>query len=120
MDMVQLTADFQAAKQVLVDSSGLAKDTLHVYFGLALFVAVRLVWRRRFGWLIAWGVTLMMALGVEWFDMRAEALRSDIQPDAAHWHDVWNTMFWPTVLALVGRWLEPTGPASADLPDERA
>lgn len=115
MDMLQLSADYQAVKFSLAESTGLAKDALHVYFGLALFLAVRLVWRRRGGWLLAWLAVLVMAVGGEWLDLRGEALAGALQPDSAHWHDVWNTMFWPTVLALVGRWLQPTPRASEPL-----
>ena len=124
MDMAQMSADYQAVKFGLLESTGLAKDALHVYFGLALFLAVRLVWRRRGGWLLAWLAVLVMAVGGEWIDMRGEALVGVLQPDNAHWHDIWNTMFWPTVLALVGRWLQPAPPAPPPVPetsaDERA
>lgn len=120
MDMLQLSADYQAVKFSLVESTGLAKDALHVYFGLALFLAVRLVWRRRGGWLLAWLAVLVMAVGGEWLDLRGEALAGALQPDSAHWHDVWNTMFWPTVLALVGRWLQPAPRPTEALSDERA
>lgn len=118
--MLQLSADFQAVKLVLVEGSGLAKDALHVHFGLAVFVAARLVWRWRYGWAVAWLAALMVTLGGEWLDLRGEALAGALQPDSAHWHDVWNTMFWPTVLALFGRWLQPTRPAAKPLADERA
>lgn len=120
MDMIQISADYQAVKLMLVDGSGLAKDALHVHFGLAVFVAARLVWRWRYGWAVAWLAALAVAVGGEWIDMRGEALSGALQPDSAHWHDIWNTMFWPTVLALVGRWLQPTRPAAKPLIDERA
>ncbi|NJS15677.1 MAG: hypothetical protein HC788_15120 [Sphingopyxis sp.] len=107
MDIVQMSADYQATKLLLVQGSGLAKDALHIYFGLALFLFVRLVWRWRFGWLMAWLAVLVLAVGGEWLDLRGEGLAGAIQPDSAHWHDIWNTMFWPTVLALIGRWLHP-------------
>jgi len=114
MDVVQMSADFQATKLLVVASSGLAKDALHVYLGLALFLAVRLVWRWRFGWLLAWLAVLAMALGGEWLDLLGEELVGVLQPDRAHWHDIWNTMFWPTVLALVGRWLHPAAKATTE------
>lgn len=121
MDMLQISADFQATKLAVLDATGLGKDALHIYFGLALFIAVRLLWRRRFGWLLAWIAVLAMALMVEWLDLKGEALGGALQPDSAHWHDIWNTMLWPTVLALVGRWLEPKPkPASEPLTDEGA
>lgn len=121
VDMAQMSADYQAVKFGLLESTGLAKDALHIYFGLALFLVVRLVWRRRGGWLLAWLAVLVVAVGGEWLDLRGEALIGALQPDSAHWHDIWNTMFWPTVLALVGRWLQPTpAPAPAESADERA
>ena len=107
MTLTLLAALFEEHKLSIVASVGLGKDALHIYFGLALFLAVRLVWRRRGGGLIAWVAVLVMACGGEWLDLQAEISRSAIQPDAAHWHDIWNTMFWPTVLLIVGRWLQP-------------
>jgi hypothetical protein len=102
----------------VIDATGLDKDALHIYFGLALFLTVRLVWRWRGGWLVAWLAVLAMACGGEWLDMTAEVGRSAIQPDTAHWHDIWNTMFWPTILLLVGRWLQPKAKSpGADAPE---
>ena len=122
MTLTLLAALFEEHKLSIVSSVGLGKDALHIYFGLALFLVVRLVWRRRGGGLIAWGAVLVMACGGEWLDVQAEIGRSAIQPDAAHWHDIWNTMFWPTMLLIVGRWLEPRAdaPAQAVISGENA
>ena len=65
---------------------------------------------------LPWLAVLVMACGGEWLDLTAEYSHSAIQPDAAHWHDIWNTTFWPTVLLIVGRWLQP----SAETPAEPA
>lgn len=107
MTLIEIASLFEARKVSVIDATGLDKDALHIYFGLAVFLAVRLVWRWRGGWVAAWLVVLAMACGGELLDVTAELGRSAIQPDAAHWHDIWNTMFWPTVLLLVGRWLQP-------------
>jgi hypothetical protein len=107
MTLIEIASLFEERKLSVIEASGLGKDALHIYFGLALFLAVRLAWRRRGGWLVAWLAVLAMACGGEWLDLTAEHSRSTIQPDAAHWHDIWNTLFWPTVLLLVGRWLQP-------------
>ncbi len=107
MTLIEIASLFEERKLSIIEASGLGKDALHVYFGLALFLAVRLVWRWRGGWFVAWLAVLAMACGGEWLDLTAEHGRSTIQPDAAHWHDIWNTIFWPTVLLLVGRWLQP-------------
>jgi hypothetical protein len=123
MNFADYAAGFQATKLALLDATGLAKDALHIYFGLALFLAVRLLWRWRWGWVAAWVAVLALAMGVEWLDLRAEDAKGALQPDQAHWHDVWNTMFWPTILALVGRWLQPRPAAvmpEPDLTDESA
>jgi hypothetical protein len=116
MTLIEFAALFTERKAWLVTSTDLSKDALHIYFGLALFVAVRLVWRWRGGWLVAWLAVLAMASGGEWLDMSLEASQSALQPDAAHWHDIWNTMFWPTILLLIGRWLQP----EAKRPDDDA
>ncbi|MFN7028523.1 MAG: hypothetical protein ACK4PC_04080 [Sphingopyxis sp.] len=118
MTLIEIASLFEDRKASLVELSGLDKDALHIYFGLALFLLIRLMWRWRGGWVIAWLAVVAMAIGGEWLDMTREHSRSTIQPDAAHWHDIWNTIFWPTVLMLVGRWLQPKAKSSADEPAE--
>jgi hypothetical protein len=116
--------DFQQFKLDVIATTGLAKDALHIYAGLAIFLAVRLFWRWRGGWLVAWLCVLAVACGVEYVDMLNEHARDDMQPDASHWHDIWNTMFWPTVLVLVGPRLQPkpkpADAASSDFADKAA
>ena len=120
MTLTELASLFEERKSWLVTASDLGKDALHIYFGLALFMLVRLAWRWRGGWVAAWLAVLVMACGGEWLDMTAEFSNAAIQPDAAHWHDIWNTMFWPTVLLLVGRWLQPVAQPRADVSGEDA
>lgn len=115
MTLIEIASLFEARKGSVIDATGLDKDALHIYFGLAVFLAVRLVWRWRGGWVVAWLVALAMACGGEWLDLTAEHSNSAIQPDAAHWHDIWNTMFWPTVLLFIGRWLQPRSKVAADM-----
>jgi hypothetical protein len=113
--------DLQILKLQLLEATGLGRDALHVYAGMAVFIAVRLLWRWRGGWVLAWLAALAMAMGIEWMDIKAEGQAGTLQPDPAHWHDVWNTMVWPTVLLLIGRWLhprpKPKPEASGDLAD---
>jgi hypothetical protein len=118
MTLIEIASLFGERKASLVELSGLDKDALHIYFGLTLFLLIRLVWRWRGGWIVAWLAVLAMAVGGEWLDMTREMGDSMLQPDAAHWHDIWNTMFWPTVLLLVGRWLQPRAREAAVTMDE--
>ncbi len=97
--------DVQLWKTIAVATSGLAKDALHVHVGLLIFFAVRMLWRGRGGTLAAWLVVLAVTLGGEWVDRLGEAARQVEVPMAAHIKDIWNTMLWPTLLALVWRWL---------------
>lgn len=107
-----LAAQFELAKHWLIDGSGLAKDALHIHIGMLLFIVTLLLWRGRGRWLAAWAVALLAAVGGEGLDIIAERGRSTIQPDTAHWHDIWNTMLWPTVLLAISRWL-PAAPRPA-------
>jgi hypothetical protein len=99
--------NLQLFKQYMIDATSLGKDALHVYAGLILFIGVRLVWRRRGGWVLGWLLALAVALTVEWLDMRAEFLEANLRPDAEHWKDILNTMFWPSVLLILGPHLQP-------------
>jgi hypothetical protein len=119
MTLIEIASLFEARKGSVIDATGLDKDALHIYFGLAVFLAVRLLWRWRGGWVVAWLLVLAMACGGEWLDLTAEHSNSAIQPDAAHWHDIWNTMFWPTVLLFVGRWLQPRSQVPVDMAPAR-
>lgn len=120
--MYELAMEFQLLKIWLHNETGLARDALHVHIGLAAFILVRLLWRGRGGWLAAWLVALAGTLLGEWLDLRSANLTAPLRPGADHWHDIWNTMLWPSLLLLVGRWLEPrsrqqaepTPPAAAD------
>jgi hypothetical protein len=114
MTLIEIASLFEARKVSVIDATGLDKDALHIYFGLTLFLTVRLLWRWRGGWFAAWLAVLAMACGGEWLDLTAEYSNSAIQPDAAHWHDIWNTMFWPTMLLFIGRWLQPRIKAPVD------
>ncbi|WP_439569336.1 hypothetical protein [Sphingopyxis sp.] len=118
MTLIEIASLFEERKLSIIEASGLGKDALHIYFGLALFLLVRLMWRWRGGWVVAWLAVVAMAFGGEWLDMTREMGRSTMQPDAAHWHDIWNTIFWPTVLLLVGRWLQPRAKHAAVMVSE--
>lgn len=102
--MVETSAAYQQLKLWLIDGTGLSKDALHIYAGLAVFLIVRSLWLWRRPRIAAWIATLAVALIAEWIDVQGEALRGRLAPDAAHWHDIWNTMFWPTILLLIDGW----------------
>jgi hypothetical protein len=94
----------QKAKLYLVTHLHLAKDALHIYVALALLFgsAALLRWPLRSG--RPWLLVLLAALLGEAWDLRdsiAYGTRVDL---AANWKDLWNTMFWPTVITALARW----------------
>lgn len=121
---------FQQLKLDIIETTGLAKDAMHVHIGLLAFVLVRLLWRWRGGWAVAWLVALAVAGTGEWLDYRGNQGANINPDDRGHWHDLWNTMLWPTILLFIGRWLHPrptqrsvapiTDDVSADIGDSAA
>lgn len=93
----------QSAKLWLMDLTGLSKDALHVYVGLSVFLGVASLFRLPLrDWRPLAAVFLAAVAGEIW-DL-LERLRPDQEPLwAASWHDLWNTMFWPTMLFVLAR-----------------
>ncbi len=93
----------QSVKLWLVDHVGLAKDALHIYVALTLFFGSAAL----FGWRVSswkpWTVVLIAALAGEVFDIR-DSLNYHTPLDLwASWHDIWNTLFWPSIIAILAR-----------------
>lgn len=103
----------QTVKWWLVSHLDLAKDALHIYVGLILFLGSALVFRWPLRSWKPWLVVLAVAMAGEIWDLRdSEAYRTRIDL-WGNWKDIWNTMFWPTVLMVLARTTALFG-ASAD------
>jgi hypothetical protein len=93
----------QEAKLWLMGGTGLARDALHFHIGLLIYLgsALALRWPLRSWrpWLVALAVTLA---GESW-DMRDRAAMGRGIAPAGHWHDIWNTMLWPSAMLLLAR-----------------
>ncbi len=97
---------FQELKTLIVDHVGLAKDALHVYVALIVFLVVCRLFRWPASSWKPWLVVLAVAILGEALDLRhtlsmGYAVRFDY-----HWTDLWNTMLVPTVLVLVARYTD--------------
>ncbi len=97
------TSAFQQAKLDLVTLLGLSKDALHIYVGLTVFLLATLVSRKRLGSPIPWLLVLAVAVVGEAWDLYDDLRTIGHWRWRASWHDVWNTLFWPTVLLVIGR-----------------
>lgn len=109
---------FQQMKIFLVHSSDLAKDALHIYVALALFLGSCLL----FGWKgrqwKPWLVVLLAALAGEAWDIRDTLANGSSLRIGANWKDIWNTMLAPTVLMLATRYTDVFKPAPPTVGDE--
>ncbi|GAA4643640.1 hypothetical protein GCM10023115_16000 [Pontixanthobacter gangjinensis] len=93
--------DFKIA---IVDFTGLAKDALHIYVALGVFIAACLIFRWR---ALEWKpVLLVLAVAIcgEIFDMRHNALRENDPFVLASLHDVWNTLLVPLIIFAAARY----------------
>jgi uncharacterized membrane protein YqgA involved in biofilm formation len=94
----------QTAKLHLVALTGLSKDALHIYVGLAVWLIAAMLFRKSVKTLVPLLAVLAVAAIGEAFDAW------DDFSSLGHWrvqasvHDVLNTMFWPTILCLLVRY----------------
>lgn len=95
---------FQDSKIWLMETTGLARDALHVYVGLAIFFGIAALFRlplRDIRPLVA--VILVAAIGEAW-DIYTTGQIGSPQVYAGNWHDLWNSAFWPLVIFALARW----------------
>ena len=94
---------FQSAKLFLMDVSNLGKDALHVYVGLAVMLLVAIVLRRSLAdWRPLAAVALAAVAGELW-DLIDTISHGGRPAVSLNGKDVWNTLFWPTILFLLAR-----------------
>lgn len=95
---------FQETKIFLVELLGLSKDALHIYTGLVVFFGTALLFRLSLHDLRALSAVLLVALIGEAWDIYDTQAIDAPQVYAGNWHDIWNTMMWPTVILLLARY----------------
>jgi hypothetical protein len=124
-DRLQLLAEHWVSYKIwLIETVGLTNDAMHIHGSLLILCLSALVLRRRPDSPWCWLIVLIAELFNEYADLRGAAA-GEATIDAAL-HDVYNTMFWPTVLLILGRALfpreqaTPVSPAaiSSDLPHQ--
>ncbi|HWU95012.1 MAG TPA: hypothetical protein VN029_05400 [Sphingomonas sp.] len=93
----------QSAKFWLIQHVGLAKDALHIYVGLTLFLGAALAFRWPLRSWKPWLVALAAALLGEAWDLRDNLVHHIPVRLWGNWHDIWNTMFWPSMLLILAR-----------------
>jgi hypothetical protein len=95
---------FQAAKLEMVRLTSLPRDALHIYVGMAVFLAVALIFRRSLRDPRPIAAVLLVAIAGEIWDL-IDRSRTGFPPAWSNsWHDLWNTMLWPAVIFLLARY----------------
>ncbi|NMM26732.1 MAG: hypothetical protein HHJ12_05430 [Glaciimonas sp.] len=97
------TSAVQSIKLAIVAATGLSKDALHIYVGLAGFLAMAAVLRKPLRSIVPWLVVVAIAVAGEMFDMRDDVASLGYWRWGASLHDILNTVFWPTVLLLLAK-----------------
>ena len=105
-DRLQLLAEHWVSYKIwLIETVGLTNDAMHVHGALLILCGSALVLRRRPDSLWCWLIVFVAQLFNEYADLRGAA-PGEATMDAAL-HDIYNTMFWPTVILILGRFLFP-------------
>ena len=111
-------------KSQIVEFVGLTNDAMHVHGSFLILFVAAIVLRRRPDSIWCWLVVLAAELFNEYADLRGAApgeatIKAGI-------HDLYNTMLWPTIMVILGRFLFPPRrkemlpdvTASSDLADQ--
>ncbi len=92
-------------KTRLVDFVGLTNDAMHIHGSILILFVSAIVLRRRPDSIWCWLIVFVAELFNEYADLKGLA-PGEATIDAAI-HDLYNTMFWPTIILLLGRLLFP-------------
>jgi hypothetical protein len=97
-------SDFQRAKIFFIHLTGLPRDALHIYVGLAVMLGVALLSGRSLRDPRPIAAVLLVALAGEIWDLLDTSRAGKALVFGKSWHDLWNTLFWPAVLFLLARY----------------
>jgi cell shape-determining protein MreD len=93
----------QSGKLVLMEITNLGKDALHIYVGMGVMLLVAIAFKRSLSdWRPLAAVALASVAGEIW-DVIDTLTHGGRPRWNANWKDIWNTLFWPTVLFLLAR-----------------
>ena len=94
---------FQSSKIFLSEVTSLGKDALHIYVGLGVMLLVAVALKKPLSdWRPIVAVAFASVAGEVW-DVIDTFSHGGTPKWNANWKDVWNTMFWPTILFGLAR-----------------
>jgi hypothetical protein len=92
-------------KQSVVDVVGVSNDAMHIHGSLLLLFGSALLLRRRPDNILSWLFVFGLELFNEYADLHGQTAGED--SIKAGLHDIYNTMFWPTLILLFGWYFFP-------------
>jgi hypothetical protein len=104
-NLQQLAELWISYKIQMVGFVGLTNDAMHVHGSLLILFVSAIILRRRPDSIWCWLIVLVAELFNEYADLKGLA-PGEASMDASI-HDLYNTMFWPTLILLLGRFLFP-------------
>jgi hypothetical protein len=94
---------FQSFKLFVLEASNLSKDALHVYVGLIVMLLVVILFKKSLSdWRPLAAVAVASIAGEIW-DIIDTFSHGGSPSWNANWKDIWNTLFWPTILFGLAR-----------------
>lgn len=96
--------DYTGLKDLIEHYSGLERDALHIHLALLIYILVAVLFRRSRHSLVPWLAVFGVALANEAHDLWLDQSGGPAWMMGESLKDLWNTMMWPTVLMLVGRY----------------
>ena len=102
-------------KTRLIEFVGLTNDAMHIHGSLLILFGSAIILRRRPDSVWCWLIVLVAELFNEYADLQGQA-PGEATIDAAM-HDLYNTMFWPTIILILGRFMFPRAKKSDATPD---
>lgn len=102
---------FQVFKLQIVGWLGLAKDAVHIYVGLIVFITAALLFRRSLRDLLPIVAVVLAATAGEVWDIYDTWASGDPIRWDKSWHDVWNTTLAPAAIFLLARYTRLFSPA---------
>lgn len=105
VNLQQLAEQWIGYKIWLIETVGLTNDAMHVHGSLLILCVSAILLRRRPDSPWCWIIVFIAELFNEYADLRGLA-PGEATLDASL-HDLYNTMFWPTIILILGRFLFP-------------
>jgi len=114
--LVPIANQMIAVKIWLHDRLGMDDEVLHVHMSLLILFGAAIILRRRPDSIWCWLVVFVIEMANEYADIIGDAAGEGTLSSGLA--DLYGTMFWPTVILLLGRFLFPPREQNVQLAED--